>query len=148
MDRSLSFCEPPFTFSAFSSNLKAIADVASLTCSIIRMLFVGRYAMMGNIAEMARRISSRSPLLSLRDLNTLTIGDSWPSRALKSCPNPAIPIESSLSTSAQKDIGIMNAKNRRDFIHPVDYGSISTVIVRNDCAPLLHINYGLIIRFK
>ena len=77
-------------------------DVAWFNFLNIRTVLVGTLKINENIGEMMSIISRISLLLlSLKYRNTSFTAESWSSTALKLYPNPAKPIESSLSIQSK-----------------------------------------------
>ncbi|SRR6266576_2973824 len=116
---------PEFFLISSAANL----DVAWFNFLNIRTVRVGTLKINGNIGQMMSIISRISLLLlSLKYRNTSFTGESWSSTALKSYPNPAKPIESSLLFSIKKGAVTGKARHQRYCVQPENVTSDSGIV--------------------
>lgn len=97
MDFSSIKAFPSSSLLVLTNSSSAISPIVVLNRLNILFCFVGRRCRIGNTGPMRNTKCDRKPVSPLpKDSKTSTTAESLPSKAWKSCPKPAIPIESRL----------------------------------------------------
>ena len=97
MDFSSIEAFPSSSLLFLTNSSSAISPIVVLNRLNILFCFVGRRCRIGNTGPIRNTKCDRKPVSPLpKDSKTSTTAESLPSKAWKSCPKPAIPIESRL----------------------------------------------------